>query len=183
MSRVEAMPVTTLGSMFTPWSVIPLGIIACLGSTGPRSSLPRFVIAATILGVVCWSRSLGSSTEPRAVFNMSREVRQVVSVRTPVYPSLRRTGFAIQCRAALSMWLPVLTGRRISGDHPTVLTDCAIGSLRRRCCRTAHYQETPITGATRFSPWSQWCGYSSPRPVSSATSRGCSSTRGDGLRG
>ncbi len=63
-SRADAIPVQTLLTILTPWLLIPLGIIGYLswsaGSMTNREHPFRgFLIAAAILGVLCWLWSSG----------------------------------------------------------------------------------------------------------------------------
>ena len=67
-SRVDAVPLETLGSILTPWLLIPLGIIAWIGLAS-GSHLNRehpfrgFLIAAAILGVLCWFWTAGMGSD------------------------------------------------------------------------------------------------------------------------
>jgi hypothetical protein len=69
-SRVDAMPTATLWRMLTPWLLIPLGIIAWVcwfagGQLNREHPFRGFLIAAAVLGVLCffWSAGMVSDSD------------------------------------------------------------------------------------------------------------------------
>ena len=69
-SRADAMPTATLWRMLTPWLLIPLGIIAWVcwfagGQLNPEHPFRGFLIAAAVLGVLCffWSAGMVSDSD------------------------------------------------------------------------------------------------------------------------
>jgi hypothetical protein len=67
VSRVDAVPVETLQGILTPWLVVPLGIIATVswyagGALDREDPFRGFVIAATVLAVLCWFWTAGMTS-------------------------------------------------------------------------------------------------------------------------
>ena len=67
VSRVDAMPVDTLWRFLTPWLILPLAIIATVcwhagGTLDQEHPFRGFVIAAAIVGALCWFWTLGGTS-------------------------------------------------------------------------------------------------------------------------
>lgn len=67
VSRVDGVPVETLQGILTPWLVVPLGIIATVswyagGALDREHPFRGFVVAATVLAVLCWFWTAGMTS-------------------------------------------------------------------------------------------------------------------------
>ena len=67
VSRVEAVPVDTLLDILTPWLLVPLAIIGTVswyagGALDREHPFRGFVVAATVLAVLCWFWTAGMTS-------------------------------------------------------------------------------------------------------------------------